>query len=314
LTFGGAASISIPPGAPMLSDPVDWGVAPLSELTVSLFLPDKTRIETVHYLNTASDNHVSPDGDFTRQGSMPLTRGTISRAFLTGIEVLAVNPTKVVVTLGDSVTDGFSVDAAGRISWPERLAERLLAQQDSIGRIAVVNEGANGNFVLRDDTEWGGPSALARFDRDVMAASGVTHIILLEGTNDVIEPGAHDHKPAEPEELTTAQDIIAGYQQLIARAHARGLRIYGATLVPFEAKKTAEIGYFSPGKEALRQAINKWIRESNTFDGIVDFDGALRNPRQPSGLLPAFVSSDDLHPSEAGYLAMADAVDLSLFK
>lgn len=314
ITFGGSTSIVISPGAPVLSDPVDLHVAPLSELTISLFLPDKTAIETVHYTNTASNGVVSKEGDFTRQESMPILHDTIARAFLTEIDVLATEPTRVLVTLGDSITDGFNPDTGGYISWPDRLVDRVIAGKDNKLHVSVVNAGANGNFLLRNDDGWGSQSALARFDRDVLAVSGVTHIIVLEGTNDIIEPEARDHQSTEHEPFPTAEGIIAGYKQLIGRAHAHGLRIYGATLIPFEAKKTTDIGYFSPAKEDLRTTINEWIRSSGAFDGVIDFDKALRNPQEFSRVVRAYLSSDDLHPSAAGYRAMAEAVDLSLFQ
>ena len=172
----------------------------------------------------------------------------------------------------------------------------------------MVNQGISGNRVLRDGM---GVSALARFDRDVLSVSGVTHVVVLEGINDIGMIGLQFGAPApDPNDVPTAYDIIGGYQQLIARAHAHGLRIVGGTLLPFEG--TAN-GYYTPHKEKMRQAINQWIRTSSTFDAVIDFDAVTRDPQQPTKLLPAYDSGDHLHPGDAGYQAMANAIDLSLF-
>jgi lysophospholipase L1-like esterase len=315
LTFGGLNSVTIPRGAPALSDPVGLNVDALSELTVSFFLPEATPIETVHYsYGHAKDNLVSKEGNFTLAERMPVARDTIARAFLTGVDVLTANLTNVVVALGDSITDGFNADTGGAMSWPDRLAERAAGATGTATHFTIVNQGANGNFVLRDDEGWGGPSALARFDRDVLAVPGITHVVILEGTNDIIEPGAPDHAGSESESLPSAATIIQAYQQLIARAHGRGLKIYGGTLIPFKATNTVGRGYYTPAKEALRQTINGWIRESGAFDAVIDFDHALRSPADPTALVSEYASGDGLHPSAAGYRAMAGAVESNLFR
>jgi lysophospholipase L1-like esterase len=243
---------------------------------------------------------------------MPTAVSTISGAFLSGVDVLPVTPTKVLVTLGDSITDGDS-----NTRWPTRLAERLTVAKDTIGSVAVVNAGIGGNRLLRDGS---GVSALARFDRDVLAVPGVTHVIVLEGINDIGWPGARvaGRQLADAADAPTAQEVIAGYQQLIARAHGRGLKVYGATLLPFAGNNTSRSGHYSGfyslDKEHERETINAWIRTGAAFDGVVDFDAAMGDPQEPGKLSSAYDSGDNLHPGAVGYKAMADAIPLTVFK
>jgi lysophospholipase L1-like esterase len=288
LTFGGAASAEIYPGAPLYSDPVDLPVAALQELAVSLYLPEETKLPSHSLRQTVSDK-----GDFTaaaRFGDEPLRMGAI----VTGVEVDAPQPRRVIVTLGDSITEGAGSTAGAYQSWPDQLAGRLA------GKAAVVNVGISGNRLLRERS---GQSALARFDRDVLSVPGATDVILLEGINDI-------NRQFNPQsaERASAEDLIAGYRQLIARAHAKGLRIVGGTLTP-------QGGYrgFSPRSEAIRQAVNAWIRTSGAFDGVIDFEAAVRDPAKPEAMIATYQSGDWLHPGDAGYKAMAAAIDLRLF-
>jgi lysophospholipase L1-like esterase len=211
------------------------------------------------------------------------------------MEVVAPPATGVIVTFGDSITDGTRSTPNTNNRWPDLLAKRIA--QASGQKLAVVNAGIAGNRVLLDGA---GPSALARFDRDVITQPGVTHVIVLEGINDIGQ-GRSNPLPSVP-------DLIAGHRQLIMRAHARGLKIFGATLTPYEGA-----AYATPEGEAKRAALNEWIRTSKEYDGVIDFDAATRDPNQPTRFLAAYNSGDNLHPSDAGYKAMADAIDLSLF-
>jgi len=288
LTFGGQPSAMIYPGAPLYSDPVDLPVKALQELAVSLYLPEETRLPVHSLRQTLSDK-----GDFTtaaRFGDKPLRLG----ALVTGVEVVSAQPRRVIVTLGDSITEGAGSTPGAYQSWPDQLAVRLA------GRAAVVNVGISGNRVLRERS---GQSALARFDRDVLSVPGVTDVVLLEGINDI-------NRAFNPQyaERANADDLIGAYKQLILRAHAKGLRIYGGTLTP-------QAGYrsFSPQTEEIRQAVNAWIRTSSAFDGVIDFDAAVRDPAKPEAMVAAYQSGDWLHPGDAGYKVMAAAVDLRLF-
>jgi lysophospholipase L1-like esterase len=195
-------------------------------------------------------------------------------------------------------------------NWPSDLIRRLGKTPEG-SKTAVVNEGIAGNRLLGDGF---GVNALARFDRDAAALQGVTHIVLLEGINDISFPGVKlgDSYLADPADIRTPEDLIGAYRQLISRAHARGVKLIGATMTPCEGVELP--GYYSESKEATRQAVNKWIRTSGSFDAVIDFDAVLRDPDHPSRLLPRFASQDHLHPNDAGYQAMADAVDLALFR
>jgi lysophospholipase L1-like esterase len=201
-------------------------------------------------------------------------------------------------------------------TWPSNLVRRL-AKTPEASKVAVVNQGVAGNRLLRDGfgvSALFGVNALARFDRHALAVPGVTHIVLLEGVNDIGFPGAklNGRYLADPAKVRTAEELIDAYLQLISRAHAHGVKLIGVTMSPFEGIVVP--GYYSELKEATRQAVNKWIRTSGSFDGVIDFDAVLRDPNHPTRLLPRFASKDHLHPNDAGYRAMADAIDLALFK
>lgn len=304
LTFSGAPSFTIPPNALVLSDPVEFDVPALTNLAVSIYLPGATGPATNHSLGVQT-SYVSSTGDFTGTTALPVDHTVTSWFFLSDVEVKADEDVAAIVTLGDSITDGFASTPSANHRWPNFLAVRLLAHHPHHAP-AVVDQGISGNRILHDVA---GPNALSRFDRDVLAQSGVRFVTVLEGINDIGFPGAI---PAFAGEGVTADQIIAGHRQIIARAHARGLRIYGCTLTPFEG--TIFPGYFSAAGEAKRQAVNQWIRTSGAYDAVIDFDAATRDPSHPTRFLPAYDSGDHLHPNDAGYQAMANAIDLELFR
>jgi lysophospholipase L1-like esterase len=302
-TFGGRASVTIPAGAPLLSDPIDMPVAPLSNVVVSLYLPDAVPAATFHSLGVQT-TYVSSPGNFTAAVSLPVEATTTSWFFLSGLSVLADRRAAAVVAIGDSITDGYASTVDANRRWPNLLAARLQARPD-LRQVAVVDHGISGNRTLHDFI---GPNALARFDRELSGSPGARWVILLEGINNIGIPGAF----GQTAEQVSADDIITGHRQLIARAHERGLKIYGATLTPFEG--TSFPGYYTAAGEAKRQAVNAWIRGSGEFDAVIDFDKAVRDPAHPTRMLAAYDSGDHLHPSDAGYQAMANAIDLRLFR
>ncbi len=297
LTFGTETSITIPVGAFVLSDPVGMAVPPLADLAISIYFPSDTGTPTAH--GTAiQTSYISPPGNFVATEQIADTETSESWFWLTAVEVRPSERTGVVVAFGNSITDGYlsTVDANSR--WPDHLARRLAARGSGV--LGVVNAGISGNRVLHDLGGFG-VNALARLELDVLSLAGVTHVVVLEGINDIGLGGT-----LAPE-VASSDEIIAGHRQLIARVHARGLKIYGATLTPF-----GNAFYFSPEGEVKRQAVNQWIRTSGAYDAVIDFDAATRDPNQPSRFRPGF-SEDGLHPNDAGYKAMADAVDLTLF-
>jgi len=300
LSFGGAASITIPAGAPALSDPVDLAVNDLAELAISIYLPEETALATMHMGRSA---YVSGAGDFTQAAQLQGAELTTNHVFLTGVYVSTNEDVAVVAALGDSITDGAASTPHTYNSWPDHFAARVAASN-----VAVVNHGISGNQILRDGA---GVSALARFDRDVLSTPGLTHIIVLEGINDIGTggfnfPGFSGPVPAE----RTAAELIAGYRQLIARAHASGLKIYGATLTPFEGTFA---GYYTPAKDQVRGEVNDWIRGSGEFDAVIDFEAAIRDEANPHVMRAEYDSGDKLHPGDVGYKRMADSIDAALF-
>jgi lysophospholipase L1-like esterase len=307
LTFGGRASVSIPPNALVLSDPVKLSVPAGGHLAISIFLPRPAIGAGVHY--SAQQTSYIGAGDLTGAGSIPDAATITSWVFLTGVDVLAPESAGAVVAFGDSITDGArsTVDANRR--WPDFLADRLQVRRTG-ARLGVLDAGIGGNRILHDATGnvRFGVNALARFDRDVLAQSGVKYVIVLEGINDL----GHAGSSAPESETVSAEDLIAGLKQLIERAHEHGLKIFGATLTPFEG--TPFKGYFSPEKEIKRKALNEWIRTGKAFDGVIDFDKAVRDPEHPDRMLGAYDGGDHLHPGDAGYKAMGESIDLALFK
>jgi lysophospholipase L1-like esterase len=318
LTFSGKGSTRIPPGAPMLSDPVDLKFSAFAEIAVSIFLTGKVDNTTFH-LAGQKPTFISAPGDFTATADIPNATTKPSWFFLAGLEVLAPSRTVTILALGDSITDGVGASQGDYNDWPNLLANRLAAQK-SLPAMAVVNTGIGGNRVLYDGA---GVNALARFDRDVLAQPGISGIILLEGINDIgwprmklpaPRPGnpAQSATPMESpfaKEFVSAQDIIAGYQQIIDRARQHGIKVFIATLLPYEGAD-----YYTEDGEAIRVAVNQWIRTSSAADGYFDFEKAVRDPNHPTRFRDGYHSGDNLHPSPIGYKAMADAVDLAVLR
>jgi lysophospholipase L1-like esterase len=301
LTFGGQSSVLIQPGMPMVSDPLIVQTDALEDIVVSILVTRPTGPTATHRLGVAT-TFMSETEDNVAAPILKQATTSSARFFLSGIEVKR-SGAHTVVAFGDSITDGYGSTLNQNHRWPDFLSERL----KRAGRpIAVVNAGISGNRILHDvPLAAFGPSALARFDRDVLSVPGVRTIILLESINDIGEPGASDL----PEQTVSAADIVAAIGQIIARAHSRGIRVIGATLTPFA---DTDGGYYSAEGETKRQAVNRWIREAQQFDGVVDFDLALRDPKRPDHLAPMFDSGDHLHPNDAGYKKMADSVNLDM--
>ncbi|CAG0984066.1 hypothetical protein BURK1_01902 [Burkholderiales bacterium] len=295
LTFGGSESTSIARGALVISDPVKLRVPDGGNLAVSIWLPGNQRADTEHSLGLQT-TYVSPEGDYTGADVLPTATTTRSFHFLTGVDVDAPAASRAVVVLGDSITDGVNSTVDANKRWPNRLAERLRARKGG-GRVAVLNAGISGNRLLHNTVA---TNASARLDRDVLVQTGARYLIVLMGINDIGFPGT-----------ATADDIIAGHRQIIDRAHAMGLKVYGGTLTPFQSFLPGL--YYTDDGETMRQAVNHWIRTGKAYDAVIDFDKAIRDPSHPARMRPAYDSGDNLHPNDAGYRAMADAVDLSLF-
>ncbi|MDQ1293356.1 MAG: hypothetical protein QG608_1237 [Actinomycetota bacterium] len=316
VTFSGSTSVTVPAGAPALSDPVPLSLPAGSDLAVSLYLPERTPVTTVHHY--AQQLNVVASGDVTREKALTAT-STIDRwCFLSSVDVRTIRrEAESVLAFGDSITDGVNTVQGANHRWPDLLAERFRSRADT-SRLGVINEAITGNRLLHDPNppsgsdaesyaDFFGQSALRRFDRDISAQTGIGHVIVLLGINDIGQPGG----PAPASEQVGAQEIVAAHRQLIARAHAQGLKIYGGTLTPF---RDDTLGFYSPQREADRQKVNRWIRTSGEYDAVIDFEAAVRDPRQPDRLLAAYDSGDHLHPNDAGMQAMADAVPLSPFR
>jgi len=310
VTFGGQKSVTIPAGAPILSDPVAFPVTPGAEISVSLYFPRKVATPTVHSL-ALKRAVISQPGDQTSAEKIDGGANSQSSILVNAVLVPSQPSQRLVVAFGDSITDGDQSTVDADRTWPGDLVRRLEKNPDG-AKVAVVNEGIAGNRLLDDGI---GASGVARFERDALAQPGVTHIVLLEGINDISFPGAKlgGEYLADPADTRSADSLIWAYRQLISRAHARGIKILGATLTPCEGIVIIP-GYYSESKEAIRQAVNQWIRTSHSFDGVIDFDAVLRDPDHPSQLLPRFASQDHLHPNDAGYQAMADAINLVLLQ
>lgn len=311
VTFEGHNSITIPPGAPVLSDPNVFAVKSGTEISISIYFPKRVATPTLHAF-AFKHATVSQPGDFTHTEKIDAVARSTASISLSAVLVPAKPSERLVVAFGDSITDGDGSTVDADNNWPNDLIRRL-AKTLKGPTLAVVNEGIVGNRLLHDSDVFG-VSALARFDRDALVLPGVTHIVLLEGLNDIGFPGAKmdGQYLADPAEIWSAQDITDAYRQLLSRAHARGVEVIAATITPCEGVNIP--GYYSESKEATRQAVNKWIRTSGAFDGVIDFDAIVRDPEHPSRLLARFASKDHLHPNDDGYKAMADAIDLNLFK
>lgn len=296
LTFHGVPSVSIPAGALVVSDPTPFKFAPLSDVTVSFYLPSPSGPVTEHELGNATSYHAN--GNLVSSASLDAPTTLTSWEYLNGIDTLAPAAAGAVITIGDSITDGAKSTRDANQRWPDELARRLQADP-KYRNLAVLNEGISGNQILRDGA---GPNALARFDRDVIAQNGAKYLLILEGINDI----GRLHNA--PDSGLTAADLIAAFNQMIVRAHAHGIAVIGCTLTPYHGA-----GYSTDNGEAIRKAVNDWIRTGGSFDGVVDFDAAVRDPNHPDSFLPANDPGDHLHPNDAGYKAMGDAIDLKLF-
>jgi len=262
----------------------------------------------VIHLDGVATTYIS-EGDATAAATLPSPHTSTSRFFIDEIDVEAAGQPGAVVALGDSITDGYHSKVDANHRWPDRLAERL-AERSGAAPVGVVNAGVSGNRILHDHPEdLFGPNALARLDRDVLSTPGLKWVVLMEGINDI----GHSTSAELPEQDVTANRIIAGMKQIIARVHAHGAKtyIYGATLTPYE--DTVFHGYYQPEGEAKRQAVNEWIRHGD-FDAVIDFDAAVRDPNYPTRIRADYEVGDHLHPNDAGYKAMGDAVDLKLFE
>ena len=309
LTFSGKPTITIPANAVMYSDPVTLAVPQMADLAIDLYLPGTTNTSATLTMHGGAfqTSYISETGNHTGKATFPQVGTTRSWFVLSRVDVAAPDATGAIVAFGDSITDGAQSTADTNNRWPDHLARRLLAQGTKMG---VLNAGIGGNRVLNEAAVpsgldvravGAGINALARFERHVLSLPGVTDVIVLEGINDI---GNARENPTP-----TAEDLIAGHKQLIEQAHARGLRIFGATLTPFWGA-----AYYTEVGEAKRQALNDWIRTSKAYDGVIDFDKATRDPSDPKKLLGQYDSCDYLHPSDAGYKAMGEAIDLSLFR
>jgi lysophospholipase L1-like esterase len=300
LTFGGASSVRIPPGAAMYSDPVALAVPALSDVAVSFYLPSQVmRGETFHSF-ADQDNYVA-DGDVAGAATLTSPTSLQSWYFVDGIDVNAVEGSRAIVTLGDSITDGAHSTLDTNRRWPDVLAARL-KQEKGLENVSVLNEGIGGNRVLNDQA---GPSALARLDRDVLAQNGVRYLIVLESINDI----GRLARLTAPEDDINAQMLEQGMKQIADAAHQHGIKAFGATLTPYGGA-----AYNSAKGEEVRKAVNDWIRTSGVFDSVIDFDKITQDPQNPDHFNPPYDSGDHLHPSDAGYTAMGEGIDLKLFK
>lgn len=298
LGFGGAEKVTIAPGAPVLSDPVALPVQAMGELVVSVQVPAGLKLKGFGNAVMAMG-----EGDQTLSPALSGADTIIGRPPVSGVMVRSANPSRVIVALGDSITDG-NRPALGQLhGWPERLQQRIAASPKRPA-LAVINAGIGGNRVL--STSWG-KAVLARFDRDVARVQGVSHVIVFEGINDIGNGGSSTMFGTNPP--FDVNDLIAGYRQIIARAHAANIKVVMGTLTPFQGSTS-----YSEARESQRQAVNRWIRTSGEPDAVIDFDQAVRDPAAPLRLRPDYDSGDHIHPGEAGYRAMGDSIDLALFR
>ena len=291
--------MTLHPGALVVSDAVELAVPALTELAISVYLPTETSDVTTHELGLNTSYVVT--GNAVSAAALPQATTNSSYFWLAGVEVLAAAGAGTIVAFGDSITDGFSTTPNAQRAWPALLAASLQSDR-ATARWGVVNAGISGNRVRRDVV---GTSALARFDRDVLGRAGVQWILLFEGINDI----TFSALPGVPaSQSTTAAELIEALSQLIERAHARGIRVLGATLMPMGG-----LWLHNAETESMRQAVNRWVRTSGKFDAIVDFDAVTRDPQRPERLRPDFDSGDHIHPNDAGNAAMANAIDASIF-
>ena len=332
LMFRGKTTTTIPRLAMAVSDPVDLDVPALSDLAISLFFPGTAAATTSHVLALQTNYLSEEPGDATAAMKFPVAKTIDSWTFLTGVDVAASGQGAAVVALGSSLTDGDGSSRDANRRWPDLLAERLQNDAGGNKELGVLNEGIIGNRLLSDfdsPRQAGGPpplgpvfaqlgpalgpSGMARFERDVLAQAGVRYLIVGLGVNDILFPGSFI--PAT--ETVDSQSILSGYRQLIARAHHRGIRVIGTTIPPFEHaifRRPFYDRFYAPEKERVRQEVNAWILGSGEFDGVIDFDQAVRDPGRRTQLLPSYDSGDHLHVNDAGNMAQAKAIPLVLFK
>ncbi|HEV2277846.1 MAG TPA: SGNH/GDSL hydrolase family protein [Acidobacteriaceae bacterium] len=301
LTFNGHPSVVIPIGAQVVSDPVNFATPAFANLAISLYLPVQQISDVTLHGDAAQDNFLvrgNHVGEPTLTGANTIT----SWFFISGIDVEPAEPrAAAVVAYGDSITDGAWATQNANHRWPDYLAQRL-HDNPATAHLSVLDEGIGGNCVLITCT---GSNALARFDRDVLSQAGVRYVIVLESINDI----GTLHRRNRPEYHLTAEDLETGLAQLVARAHEHGIKVFGATLTPYKGA-----GYYTDEGEQIREAVNRWILTSGVFDGAIDFDKATRDPNNPLTFNPEYDSGDHLHPHDPGYAAMANSIDLSLFR
>jgi lysophospholipase L1-like esterase len=303
LTFGGEATATIAAGALLLSDPVDFELPALADMAITFHVPGPVARSTGHG-SARQTNYFSPPGNHAAAVDMPVDRAIDSWFFATCVEVETSTATRGIVTLGDSLTDANVSTPNANHRWPDQLARRLVATRGPLFA-GVMNQGIGGNRILHDNPN--AHSGLRRFDRDVIAQPGATHLIVLLGTNDL------RNRRGDPAEEATTPALIAGLKQMAARARAAGLKAYVGTLMPYE-NETFVPGCWTPARERVRLAVNAWIRGNTAFDAVIDFEKALQDPANPSKLLPRWDCGDHLHPSDEGYDHMGDAIDLGLFE
>jgi lysophospholipase L1-like esterase len=309
LAFSGRPTMTIPAGAIVYSDPVNLTLPAMADLAIDLYLPGNTMTATMLTMHNGAfqTNYVSETGNYVGKTTLPNAAKVQNWFLLSRVEVVAPDATGAIVAFGDSITDGTRSTPDTNNRWPDHLARRLLGQGLKLG---VLNAAIAGNRILSEPNVppsidvravAQGVNALARFERHALSQPGITHIVVLEGINDI---GNARQNPTP-----TAEDLVAGHKQLIEQAHTRGLKIIGATLTPFYGA-----AYYTEVGETKRQALNEWIRTGKSYDAVIDFDKVTRDPGNPKMFLPLYDSCDHLHPSDAGYKAMADAIDLSFFK
>lgn len=299
LTFGGRTSVTIPPGAVVVSDAAAIKLPAQADLAVSFFLPSQEIRQLSQHGYADQIGYMAP-GNVVGAKTLESPREIRAWPFLKSVDVMVSGHAGAVVAFGDSITDGAKATLNQNRRWPDVLERRLLGEKHTAD-LGMLNLGIGGNRILHDNT---GPSALARFDRDVLSQAGVKYLIILEAINDI----GHAFDPTNPYDVVSADDLITGYKQMIDRAHMHGIKVYLATLTPYVGAK-----YQSPAGEQVRQTLNTWIRTNHMADGFIDFEKATADPAHPDMFNPAYDSGDHLHPNDAGYKAMGESVDLSMF-